>query len=178
MVEIEKDLWKIPCRWICIPTNGIVKDDGQAVMGAGAALESAQKFWEVPYRLGELLQKHGNKVHLLQTFTRSDYVPRVDTTKFYQMEQVVVSMYSFPTKHHFREKSDLALIEKSCEEIRKLYNVEVWKNKVLPDKKPWIPTVVIPRAGCGCGGLDWETQVKLIFLKHFGDSDDFIICYK
>lgn len=177
MIEVEKDLWRIPCNWICIPTNGVCKEDGTAVMGAGAALEAAQKYWEVPFRLGELLRKDGNKVHLLQTFTRDTYVPRVDTTKFYQMEQVVVSLYSFPTKHHFREKSDTALIEKSCKEILQKYNSILWQNEFLYDKKPIIPKIVIPRAGCGRGGLNWENEVKPIFQKYF-ESDNFIICYK
>lgn len=181
MIEINKDIFCIPCNWICILTNGIVKEDGSAVMGAGVALECAQKFWETPYRLGELLQKYGNKVHLLHQFTRDSYVPKVDTEKFYQMQSVAVSIYSFPTKHYFKDPSSALLIEESCKQILSKYKQKVFESKSAYSGSSFgciIPKVVIPRAGTGCGGLNWERDVKPIFLKYFGELDDFIICYK
>ena len=50
----------------------------------------------------------------------------------------------FPTKHHWSEPSDLDLIEASARQLRDL---------ALAD-----PTTifVLPRPGCGNGGLDWE----------------------
>lgn len=54
-------------------------------------------------------------------------------------------VYSFPVKHNWWEKADIELIKRSCEEISKL---SVEKN------------IVMPRMGCGNGGLKWEEEVK------------------
>jgi hypothetical protein len=177
VIEIREDLWRIPCNWVCIPTNGIVKKDGSAVMGAGVALEAVQKQYDLPYLLGEAIQKHGNQVHLLKKWTRDYFVPVVDPNIAHQDDKVVVSLFSFPTKEHYRDNSSLVLIEKSCKQILSKYNTVVFQNKNVYDKAPRIPKVVIPRPGCGFGGLNWEKQVKPICEKYL-TSDDFIICHK
>lgn len=179
MVEVKGDLWKTPCNWICVPTNGIVKADGEAVMGKGVALQCLQQIWNAPMVLGEKIQKHGNNVHEIGRFTRDTYVPKVDRTKHYEMGIVTVEVYSFPTKHDYRNPADLELIEQSCEQIASRYRVRVMDNKIVPDTvaRPLIPKVVLPRVGCGLGQLDWETQVKPICEKHF-IGDDWIIVYQ
>ena len=50
---------------ICITTNGIVKSNGDAVMGAGIALQAAQIYPQLPKKLGSLLKEHGNHVAVL-----------------------------------------------------------------------------------------------------------------
>lgn len=50
--------------------------------------------------------------------------------------------YSFPVKHNWWEKADLDLIRRSCIELNE--RIAGW-NKVL-----------LPRPGCGNGGLRWE----------------------
>lgn len=56
---------------------------------------------------------------------------------------------SIPTKEHWKDPSTMALIEKS---IRRLVEVVDWHG--------W-QKVVLPRPGCGLGGLKWE-DVKAV----------------
>jgi len=57
---------------------------------------------------------------------------------------------TFPVKHNWWEKADLCLIEKSAKDLM-----------LLMDQTN-IETVVLPKPGCGNGGLDWKTEVKPI----------------
>lgn len=61
---------------------------------------------------------------------------------------------SFPVEHGPFEVPELGLIEQSCREL-----VE------LTDDRQW-PLVVVPRPGCGGGGLIWD-EVKTILERHF-----------
>jgi len=61
-------------------------------------------------------------------------------------------LVSFPTKNSPYNKSDLELIRESCFSLQTQMEALKWKR------------VIIPRPGCGCGGLSWEREVKP-FLK-------------
>ncbi len=178
MIEVKKDIWHIPCNWLCITTNGILKADGQAVMGRGCALEAAQKFEEVPWELGKLIKRNGNKVQIIKKFTRDEYVPIAEPGTF-QMSQVVISLIAFPTKNDWKVPSDLKLIERSCQELKQMYDntIRAIINSKELCERPYKPVIVIPRPGCGCGGLDWETQIKPLCEKYF-ITDDWIIATK
>ena len=63
---------------------------------------------------------------------------------------------AFPVKHNWWEKADVRLIERSAVELVDLTNQKAWEN------------VVIPRPGCGNGGLEWEA-VKPILEKYLDD---------
>lgn len=54
---------------------------------------------------------------------------------------------AFPVKHHWREKADIALIKKSCGEAMEMADKWNWR------------TIVLPRPGCGNGGLDYYEDV-------------------
>lgn len=51
---------------------------------------------------------------------------------------------SFPTKYHWKDKSSIILIKKSAKELVKITNTMKWEK------------VLLPRFGCGRGGLDWQ----------------------
>lgn len=51
---------------------------------------------------------------------------------------------SFPVKHNWWEKADITLIERSAHELVRLVDSIGYHN------------VVIPRPGCGNGGLHWD----------------------
>jgi len=129
MRECLGDLWEQheAGEWVCITTNGIIKSDGTAVMGAGVARQAADRFPDLPSKLAEYLQIHGNRVFMFPKY-------RVIT---------------FPTKHHWKDKSSIDLIKKSCRELMELLNT-------YPQH---IPAVWLPRPGCKHGGLQWE-EVK------------------
>jgi len=127
MLEERGDFWSVPATYRCVTTNGVVRRDGRAVMGRGTALEAVRRnpSIDLPRVLGDLLRSRGNHVHLLSP----------------------TNLVSFPTKHSWRECSDLALIRQSALELARL----VAELRLGPDAR-----VVLPRPGCMSGGLRWE----------------------
>ena len=126
MKEAIGNLWKAKPSFIkCITTNGDVKKNGELVMGRGIALQAKQRYPELPKLIGNCVKNNGNKVHYFKEY----------------------NIISFPTKIHWREKSNINLIVHSCYELNTLLD---GLNK----------QVVLPRPGCGNGGLDWKTKVK------------------
>lgn len=116
---------------ICVTTNGIVKANGELVMGAGIALAFAKRFPNLPRYLGECVTEKGNQVYsvLPSLFTKS--------------------VASFPTKHHWKDQSDLKLIHTSAHQLVEKANKWRWQK------------VILPRPGCGLGGLKWA-DVKAV----------------
>lgn len=130
MKTIVGNLWTVQADWLCITTNGNIKKNGSAVMGAGCAAAAVDRFSGIAVRLGELLQTKGNHVHFLGQYGSQ-------------------RVYSFPTKHNWQYPADLALLKRSAAELwlqwadwRFIYDVEM--------------SVVIPRPGCGHGQLTWQ----------------------
>ena len=108
---------------VCITTNGIIKNNGDLVMGAGIALQAKQRFPSVPGTLADMVKTHGN---------RAFYLP-------------VQNLFSFPTKHDWRDKSDINLIAQSCHDIVDITNQMGFKE------------VYLPRPGCANGQLSWDS---------------------
>lgn len=63
-------------------------------------------------------------------------------------------MVSFPVEASAWECPDLRLISRSARELRELADREGWE------------TVVVPRPGCGGGGLEWR-EVRPLLEEHF-----------
>jgi len=144
MLEIYGNLWEYHnnARWIAITTNGQYTKYGRAIMGAGCAKEAADRHKEIPGIVGAHVKSHGN-VPLLMAGYR---------------------IITFPTKNNWKDKANLALIEKSARLI---------KAKI---EECNIDDLVIPRPGCGCGGLDWERDVKPVLATIFDTGRYSIIC--
>jgi len=70
----------------------------------------------------------------------------------------------FPTKRHWREKSDISDIEKGLQWIRDNYQRE------------GIQSLAIPALGCGLGGLDWR-EVGPLMCRHLADLDIQVAIY-
>ena len=109
---------------LCVTTNGVVKTNAQAVMGAGIAKAFMLIYPQLPVILGQKLVHSGNQVHYL--LTDGD-----------------VHIMSFPTKYHWRDSSDLSLIENSAQTLAELAVIR-------PNC-----TFVLTRPGCGLGGWSW-----------------------
>lgn len=144
MIEVTGNIWDYPADWICITTNGDVKPNGQAVMGRGIALEAKTRHPMLPKKLGTLILARGNVVNCLGVWKGK-------------------RLYSFPTKHNWREKSDIGLIMSS---VRQLLCYHKDAKRVLGVENP---IVAMTRPGCGCGGLDWD-DVKAAIGPMLDDS--------
>jgi hypothetical protein len=141
MREITGNLWDYYNKRgfaICITTNGALRKDGCGVMGRGCALEAKQRIPGIEKLLGEGITKWGNVFRFA-----------VECVAF------------FPTKHHWMDKADLVLIQKSAEML-------AMTAKASPDCN-----FILPRPGCGNGGLRWE-EVKPVI--EFLPDNVWVIC--
>ena len=127
MKEATGDIWSDATSVVCIPTNGIVNASGHLIMGAGVALDAKQRHPHLPAKLGSYVSQYGNRV-------------------FYLKDEYVMS---FPTKQHWRDLSNIQLIQESA------------KQAVEVADKFGLNRIVLPRVGCGYGGLTWD------FVKTF-----------
>lgn len=141
MREMIGDLWNTQADARCITTNGTIKKNGALVMGRGCAKEAAQRFSLLPIRLGNQVSIAGNHVHV-DMLPPSTYI-----------------LITFPVKHNWWEKADIELIRQSAHE---LMNLDLMKSNALQD-------VLLPRPGCGNGGLDWFTEVKPVIESILDD---------
>lgn len=127
MLTVKGDLMVVTDGVRGIPTNGIVKADGDAVMGAGLAKTVATAHPWIPAKLGALIEQHGNRPFNLGR-----------------------GWVSVPTKDHWKDPSDLELIESSCHHL-----------VTMADKFEW-RRVYLPKLGCGLGGLEWPQVAKVM----------------
>lgn len=150
MIEATGNLWTYPADVRVITTNGFVKVNGEAVMGAGCAKEAAKRWPELPKLLAKHIKEAGNTVYQ------------------FPASSGILNLVAFPVKHNWWEPADPALIEKSCQELVALAGM--YDHSTI---------FVIPRPGCGNGRLRWE-DVKPILERYlddrfhvitFGDSD-------
>ena len=72
-----------------------------------------------------------------------------------------ITIINFATKDHWKDPSKIEWINDGCMKLRD-YLLENPYN---------IKNIVIPKLGCGLGGLDWS-YVKNIFLEYFDDITD------
>ena len=135
MKEARGNLWDSGAEAIVITTNGAVKNNGEAVMGRGCALEAKNMWPDFARTLGGVIKAQGNHVH---TFS---------TANLLGSGRLLIT---FPVKHHWREKADLELIKRSIEELLLIVTIGHGKG---------CKTIALPRPGCGNGRLDWETEV-------------------
>lgn len=157
MIEEYGNIWNLKGDAICITTNGFVKKNGEAVMGAGIAKEAAKQFPTLPKQLGNLIKEHGNHVYSFWNLY-----------KIYDGESgdiIEKDIVSFPVKHNWFEKADMELIRRSAKELIQQVNFGYW-NKVL-----------LPRPGCGNGKLQWE-DVKREIQPILDDRISVVTFYK
>lgn len=135
MREQYGNIWHLKGDAICITTNGFVKKNGEAVMGAGIAKE-AKNFWpELPKLLGNKIKEQGNHVHVFWGLSK--------IMNYFDGLPIERDIISFPVKHNWWEVADMELIRRSAKEL--MYWVE----------EGHIDKVLLPRPGCGNGKLDW-----------------------
>jgi len=141
MKELKVNFWEV---WedydaIVCPTNQVVKINGALVMGGGLAKEFAERFPSLPFEWGK---KH-----------KEATLPDILFTKLPKVKPYLVA---FPTKQHWRQVSSLELIKRSMIALNGYVDA-------LEIKR-----VLLPRIGCGLGGLTWG-QVSQIIEPYLDD---------
>lgn len=128
MKEAIGNLWDFYAAGhkIVITTNGMIKRNGDCVMGRGCALEAAKRFPKLPGELGFKISCAGHQ----RVWWWADY-----------------NLYTFPTKHNWREKADIELIARSARQLASCVPVSCDYSQ---------KDIVVPRPGCGNGGLRWQ----------------------
>ena len=102
MREIRSDIFQLARTIndasvaICVTTNGIIKGNGRAVMGAGIAKAFCSRIPDIDIALANHLRANGNVPGIIGTYSNCKVV-------------------SFPTKHNWVNPSDINLIKKSAE---------------------------------------------------------------
>ena len=145
MKEVRGNIWDYHDKghWIVITTNAVVQGNGEAVMGAGIALEAKLRFPNLPAKLGRRLRTtYGNVVN------------------FFPDCRII----TLPTKKDWKKTSDIRLIEKGIRSLAYMVKLE-WDVEGF-QKIPLF--LYLPRPGCGKGNLDWK-DVKPILEKYLDD---------
>ena len=123
MREVYGDFWAYPADVRLITTNGLVKKNGEAVMGRGVALQAKTRYPGLAQCVGGVILAYGNHVQINLGL------------------DAPFGLGIFPTKHNWFEKSDITLIKQSAEELKTMANIY-----------PTL-LFLLPRPGTGNGGL-------------------------
>lgn len=134
----------------CVTTNGVLRHDGKAVMGAGIAKYCRDNFNGVDKTLGKLIKEGGNHAYYL-----GHWVFRPDTSGFL--------LFSFPTKDDWRDDSKPELIRQSCKEVMKLADIYFVDGHIY-----------LPCPGCNNGRLNYWQDVR--YILHEELDDRFVVC--
>lgn len=140
--KTKYDIFDLPQKGeaVCVTTNGVVKSNGQAVMGAGIAKQADQLF-NLSTQLGKYLNQYGNRAFNMGVFQAN----RIGCC-------VNFFILTLPTKHDWRNGSDINLIIQSCNQLVEMCN------------KFGINKCYLTPPGCGCGKLNW-LEVKPIIAQ-------------
>lgn len=104
MKVVKGDIWDyVDEGWIVIPTNGSIGKYG-AIMGAGLALETKQRFPKLPKLLEERLITWGNGVYVFDEY----------------------KLITLPTKHSYKDrKSDIMFMAENIYTLKTL-SLHLW----------------------------------------------------
>lgn len=80
---------------VVVTTNGVIRKNGDAVLGKGQALEAKKLVPGLEHQLGEYLRRYGNRAFYMGVHRVGDRL---------------TSLVTFPTKHHYRDNSDWILL--------------------------------------------------------------------
>jgi hypothetical protein len=147
MKELKKDLFKCifdpDVEAICITTNGNFTRNGLAIMGGGCAKVAADKWPEVPKKLGKLLRQFGTNVPFVIGAVDKDANHINITRDMIRNKEFKCLIFSYPTINNLINGANLQLIKQSATIMVDYANQFELKN------------IVIGRMGVGIGGLLW-----------------------
>lgn len=121
MLEEQCDIWTKydEGKWICILTNNSSKlhmvsygqSEPWAIMGRGIAKEAADRFPDLPARIGRIIATQT----LFDAYLLQD-----------------LRMVIFPTKLRWRDKSSITLIEQGCHNLMQYITLGYMQHVYLP----------------------------------------------
>ena len=136
-------------EFIIIEGN-ILDDDAQAlvntvnckgVMGSGLALQFKEAYEDMFEAYKQACTENKVQLGKMHVWKQEGQSSLISETSI---------IINFPTKHHWKDKSNLEDIKLGLQDLR----------KVIAQEK--IDTIAIPQLGCGLGGLDWPDVEPLI----------------
>ena len=137
MQEIIGNLWDQKATVLCITTNGTLRKDGALVMGRGVAKQCMDRNPGVQFKFGQAVQNFGNIFQYIETLDEARILA------------------AFPVKHNWWEQANLELIMVSALSLNQL---------ALSQPQA---VIILPRPGCGNGGLDWmDVKPVIEFLPN------------
>lgn len=141
MLKLTGDLWEWHRRglWAVIPTNVGWKTNGDNPMGAGVALQAAQKFSGLPAWYGAKCKKYGKNLAVQPYLT--------------------AKLLLFPTKPLDEAQPWLSWRNPSCPV---LINRGLVQLRYMFDSGMFHGQVAIPLVGCGMGGLSRDEVVPMM----------------
>lgn len=140
-----------------VTTNGVLRRDGKAVMGAGIAKYCRDTYKGIDKELGDKIASGGNHVYNLGWHHKP-----YDDWKTNSEHFGIFLLYSFPTKDNWRDESKPELIRQSCKEI--MYHA----------KHNFLECCYMPCPGCSNGRLDYWQDVRPILQDELDER--FVVC--
>jgi hypothetical protein len=182
MREARGDMFdQVDAHCICLTTNGFVKQDGRAVMGAGCAKEAASRWPTIKHLVGQSIAQHGNTCQLLTLYTTElqGIILPLRIAELWTLVKggfkVPYHIATFPVKPiqgicapdksnvvtHMRGRFEPGARVPGWAMVADLDIIWASARELvaLSDKMGWTD-VIIPQAGCGAGELNWEQDVK------------------
>lgn len=170
MKEIEKDLWKVKADFRVITINLNVKRNGELVMGRGCAQEAAERFPKMPELLGQWLS--GNTRYGVEMWERLP-VMRDEGLIFFPVK---------PCEHQAPGSDEVhagwmcggKIKDKWCR-LKVMQHI-LTSLPLLVNAADYTGAkkIVMPRPGCGFGGLKWD-DVKPWLSRYLDDR--FTVCH-
>lgn len=111
MIEMRGDILKISSDAMCVTTNGIIRNDGKAVMGAGVARLFRDTFNGIDDILAAHIIRNGCVVGII-----------------YKDPCII----AFPTKYDWKDKSSMSLIVSSAHQLVKLVDILQFSKVTIP----------------------------------------------
>lgn len=141
---------------LCITTNGCVNND-KLVMGAGVAKTVLKYVPDLPALLGEHVAEFGN-------------------TPCFLPEKRILSWPTKPGLHTAAGRShpgwqcQTRVKSEACESAVSHLTASSGHSvkRIVAEKT--IPRLILPRPGCGLGGLDWDGRVGPWMRREFNDT--------
>lgn len=141
---------------VCVPTNGFVKRNGCAVMGAGLAKAVTRIYNNAEFELGQHLKEKGNvpgvlfemeyarHVFMVVSFPVKPKLSALEEDLLPRFRRLAEARGNRPPFPGWMAQASIDLIRASAVRLLKMANEKKWR------------LVLLPRVGCGNGGLEWS----------------------